>query len=60
MKQNYSKEYLQKILNQYLNLGRIEEFFLFTSGYENSNFYIKTRQRFIDFGQEKFNQIIGI
>lgn len=44
MRQNYDKSFLQSILDQYKNLGTIEHFFLCTSGYENSNYYIETEK----------------
>lgn len=42
MKQNYSADVIQNIVDQYA-LGKVERFFLFTSGYENSNYYIETK-----------------
>lgn len=42
MRQNYDKKFLQNILDQYDGLGRINRFFIFTSGFENSNYFIKT------------------
>lgn len=44
MRQNYDKIFLQSILDRYDGLGRIDNYFLFTSGYENSNYYIKTQK----------------
>ncbi|MBU0963675.1 phosphotransferase [Patescibacteria group bacterium] len=44
MRQDYSKQILQAILNQYPKIGAIEDFKLFTSGFENSNYYVKTSQ----------------
>jgi len=44
MRQNYDKIFLQSISDQYDNLGKIDRFFLYTSGYENSNYYIRTRE----------------
>src|SRR3989338_68305 len=44
MRTNYSKEFLQNILDQYPNKGQIIKHFLFTSGFENSNYYVKTEQ----------------
>lgn len=44
MRQNYDKKFLQSILDQYENLGKIDRFFLFTSGYENSNYYLQTQK----------------
>ncbi|MDO8668209.1 MAG: phosphotransferase [bacterium] len=44
MRQNYDKIFLQNILDQYNGLGKIDRFFLYTSGYENSNYYIQTRE----------------
>lgn len=41
MRQEYTLSFLQTILNHY-NEETIEETKLFTSGYENSNYYIKT------------------
>lgn len=35
---------MQSILDQYDDLGKIDHFFLYTSGYENSNYYIKTQK----------------
>jgi len=42
MRQEYEKEILQQILDQYEGLGKIESSKLFTSGLENSNQYCKT------------------
>ncbi|MBS3116534.1 homoserine kinase [Candidatus Woesearchaeota archaeon] len=44
MRQEYSLSTLQEILNQYLELGKIKKHFLFTSGFENSNYYVETSQ----------------
>ena len=43
MRQNYDKKFLQSILDKYEGLGKIDRFFLYTSGYENSNYYILTQ-----------------
>ncbi len=42
MRQEYSLSTLQEILNQYPSLGEIKEHKLFTSGFENSNYYVET------------------
>lgn len=42
MRQEYDKATLQTVLDYYLGLGSIRDFFLFTSGFENSNYYIQT------------------
>lgn len=42
MRQNYSEQFLQNILDNYPDKGLITKYFLFTSGFENSNYYIKT------------------
>ncbi len=42
MRQEYELEFLQTILDSYSNLGVIRDFFLYTSGYENSNYYTET------------------
>jgi len=44
MRTNYSQEFLQNILDQYPNKGQIIKHFLFTSGFENSNYYVNTEQ----------------
>lgn len=44
MRQAYSPQFLQHILNQYPNKGKIIKYFLFTSGFENSNYYIQTEE----------------
>lgn len=44
MRQNYSSATLQEILVQFPNIGTIKESHLFTSGFENSNYYVKTEQ----------------
>ena len=44
MRQTYTKEFLQNILDQYPNKGQIIKYFLFTSGFENSNYYVTTEQ----------------
>jgi homoserine kinase type II len=44
MRQNYPFATLQEVLNQFPNIGTIKESNLFTSGFENSNYYIKTEQ----------------
>ncbi len=41
MRQNYPQQFLQNVLDQYPNKGKITKCFLFTSGFENSNYYIK-------------------
>ncbi len=48
MRQNYEKAFLQSILDQYPDLGAIIEHRLFTTGYENSNYYVETEKgRFV-------------
>ncbi|MFZ5390815.1 MAG: phosphotransferase [Patescibacteria group bacterium] len=42
MRQEYRKDFLQSILDNYHSLGKIKNFFLYTSGYENSNYYTET------------------
>ena len=42
MRQQYAEGELQGILDKYPGKGSIKRSFLFTSGFENSNFYIKT------------------
>lgn len=42
MRQEYKQDFLQTILDNYLGLGQIKKFFLYTSGYENSNYYVET------------------
>jgi len=42
MRQEYKQDLLQSILDNYSDLGQIKKFFLYTSGYENSNYYIET------------------
>jgi homoserine kinase type II len=42
MRQEYNQYYLQNIIDNYLDLGCIKKFFLYKSGYENSNYYIET------------------
>ncbi len=42
MRQEYQLDFLQNILDNYQDLGVIKNFFLYTSGYENSNYYIET------------------
>lgn len=44
MRQNYSEQFLQNILNQYPKKGKIKNYSLFTSGFENSNYYVKIEQ----------------
>ncbi len=44
MRQNYSTETLQTILNNYSDLGTIKDFKFFTSGFENSNYGIETNK----------------
>ena len=41
MRQNYSKKQLQEVIDKY-SFGTIEEFRLFMSGFENSNYFVKT------------------
>ncbi|QQR82935.1 phosphotransferase [Candidatus Peregrinibacteria bacterium] len=48
MRQNYSKETLQGIVDQFKGLGIIKNSHLFTSGFENSNYYVETEKgRFV-------------
>ncbi|MBU1039120.1 phosphotransferase [Patescibacteria group bacterium] len=42
MRQEYKKDFLQSVLDNYLEIGKIKDFFLYTSGYENSNYYVET------------------
>lgn len=42
MRQQYSETVLEEIINQYSGLGKLLEVKLFVSGYENTNYYIKT------------------
>ena len=42
MRKNYEKSFIQGILDQYSGLGEISEYNLFTTGFENSNFYVRT------------------
>lgn len=42
MRKNYEKSFIQGILDQYSGLGEILEYNLFTTGFENSNFYVRT------------------
>lgn len=44
MRKNYTQEFLQEVLDQYSEVGTIHNFFLFTSGYENSNYYVETEK----------------
>lgn len=43
MRQVYSKSELQDALQNY-SIGEVEDFYLFKSGFENSNYFIKTKQ----------------
>lgn len=42
MRQVYSIQYLQEILHQYSGFGKIRKHKLFTSGFENSNYFVNT------------------
>ncbi len=42
MRQEYSVQYLQRILDEYADRGEIREHQLFTSGFENSNYLART------------------
>lgn len=44
MRQNYSQETLQSILDQFQDIGTIKNSHLFTSGFENSNYYAETEK----------------
>lgn len=44
MRRNYEKKFLQSILDQYEGLGEIKVFFLYISGFENSNFFVETEK----------------
>lgn len=43
MRKEYTKNDLQSILDRYDGLGQIASFYLFTSGFENSNYFVKTQ-----------------
>jgi Ser/Thr protein kinase RdoA (MazF antagonist) len=42
MRQEYSQTYLQNVIDAYHDLGCVKTFFLYKSGYENSNYYIES------------------
>ncbi len=42
MRKEYSQTFLQQIIDLYHVIGSIQEISLFTSGFENSNYYVKT------------------
>ena len=44
MRKEYPQQFLQQILKRYPNKGQIKNYFLFTSGFENSNYYVKTEK----------------
>ncbi len=44
MRQSYSTTLLQGIIDQFPNIGTIKNSHLFTSGFENSNYYVETEK----------------
>jgi Ser/Thr protein kinase RdoA (MazF antagonist) len=42
MRQKYCRSFLQAVLDNYASCGQIQLFSLFASGFENSNYYIKS------------------
>jgi Ser/Thr protein kinase RdoA (MazF antagonist) len=44
MRQNYPSQTLQEIIDQFQDIGTIKNSHLFTSGFENSNYYIETER----------------
>src|SRR3989338_6257733 len=44
MRQNYPSQTLQEIIDQFQDIGTIKSSHLFTSGFENSNYYIETER----------------
>jgi Ser/Thr protein kinase RdoA (MazF antagonist) len=44
MRQTYSQDILQGIIDQYRDIGAVKDSHLFTSGFENSNYYVETEK----------------